>query len=434
LRERRTRGNISALTLAGILALAAGPANAAGTTPSGDTASDQEQHQDDPTGAAEDGSGGMQGGVMGDQAAMAERHQAMQDRVEELEQRIEGLEAAPPPEAPLTAAQSVFHLSGYAFVGLANTTAELGDFPGASFNPILHYTYSDRVMFEGELEFEVEENGETNVVLEYSTIDLLLGENMILVAGKFLSPIGNFRQNLHPAWINRLASAPVGFGHDGAAPLADVGLQLRGGWTSGSHRFNYATFITNGPELVAEGGEIHAIETEGFGRDADGTKLIGGRLGYLPFPELEIAVSAATGNVTVTIDDDLDISGDPNRNYEVLGFDFGWRPVKGLDVRGEYISQDVAGAATSVAPDGGKWAAWYLQGAYRFNGTPWESVLRLGDLNSPHSDDIQQQVAVGVNYYFGPGTQLKFSYEFNDGEPGEATNDDRWLVQLAYGF
>ena len=145
-------------------------------------------------------------------------------------------------------------------------------------------------------------------------------------------------------------------------------------------------------------------------------------------------MSVATGDVTVTIDDDLDISGDPNRGYDVFGVDFGWRPGKGIDIRGEYITQEVADASTSVAPEGGEWTAWYLQGAYRFEASPWEAVIRYGDLDSPHADDVQQQITMGVNYYFGPALQLKFSYDFNDGEPGEATNDDRWMIQLAYGF
>ena len=273
MRDGITRGGTSALALAGILALATGVASA-----------EEAAASSDATSFTESESRSMQGGMMmGNREEMAQRHAEMQRRVEALEGRIEELEAAPP-EAPLTDAESAFHLAGYAFVGLMQSDADLGTFSSAQFNPILHYQFSDLVLFEGELEIRNMADGETEVTLEYSTIDLMLGEHVILVAGKFLSPLGNFRQNLHPAWINKLPSAPVGFGHDGAAPLADIGVQLRGGWTSGSHRFNYATFITNGPELEADGGEIHAIETEGFARDADGAKTIGGRFGYLPVP------------------------------------------------------------------------------------------------------------------------------------------------------
>jgi len=29
---------------------------------------------------------------------------------------------------------------------------------------------------------------------------------------------------------------------------------------------------------------------------------------------------------------------------------------------------------------------------------------------------------------------LKFGYESNTGEPGEVTDADRWLIQIAYGY
>ena len=140
------------------------------------------------------------------------------------------------------------------------------------------------MLLESELEVNVGEDGETEIGLEYLTLDLFLNDYMAVIAGKFLSPIGQFRQNIHPSWINKLPSAPPGFGHDGAAPISDVGIQLRGGLPSlGSVKTNYAVYIANGPELDAmtEGGdvELEGIMAEGFTRDADGGKVVGGRFG-----------------------------------------------------------------------------------------------------------------------------------------------------------
>jgi hypothetical protein len=42
-------------------------------------------------------------------------------------------------------------------------------------------------------------------------------------AGKFLSPLGYFRRNLHPAWINKLPSRPPGFSNGQAASVAEIG-------------------------------------------------------------------------------------------------------------------------------------------------------------------------------------------------------------------
>ena len=142
---------------------------------------------------------------------------------------------------------SVTHLAGYAsadYISPENGNAAFA----ANFNPMFHYQYNDKILWEAELEIEVEENGDTEIGLEYSSIDLFLNDNLILVAGKFLSPLGNFRQNMHPSWINKLPSAPPGFGHDGAAPIAEVGVQLRGGATVGQlGKVTYAGYVGNAP-------------------------------------------------------------------------------------------------------------------------------------------------------------------------------------------
>lgn len=141
-------------------------------------------------------------------------------------------------------------------------------------------------------------DGATEVGLEYATVGWLFSDYATLVAGRFLSPLGNFRQNLHPAWINRrMASEPAGFGHDGAAPSGELGVQLRGGWSSTPvGRLNYPLFIGNGPELEAGEDGLMAVMTEGVARDLDGGKVVGARLGWLPVTTIEAGISWADGS------------------------------------------------------------------------------------------------------------------------------------------
>ena len=328
---------------------------------------------------------------------------------------------------------AVTHLAGYAsadFISPENGEAAFV----ANFNPMFHFQYNDKILWEAELEIEVEENGDTSIGLEYSTIDWFLNDSMILIAGKFLSPLGNFRQNMHPSWINKLPSAPPGFGHDGAAPLAEVGLQLRGARNFGNQgKFTYAGYVGNGPKLEGEDGEIHAIEAEGFAGNPDDEFVYGGRVSFLPIPRLEIGVSGAFGDVAVVENDGLDISGDPTRDYTVFGYDASYQ-IGNFDLRGEFISQEVDEQAASIAPEGGKWETWYVQGSYKFADAKWEGVLRYTDFKSPHADDSQEQFAAGLNYLITPSAMLKFAYESNDGLAGEVTDDDRVLVQIAYGY
>lgn len=326
-------------------------------------------------------------------------------------------------------ANSVAHLAGYGAVGYTDAENGDGTFNPVTFNPIFHYQYKDLFLLEAELEIAVDDTGATETVLEYGAIDWFVNDYAVLQAGKFLSPIGQFRQNLHPAWINKFASAPPGFGHDGAAPLSDVGVQVRGGLPVGdSMRINYAAYASNGPKVTLDGSEIHAVDSEGSTGNEDGELVFGGRVGFLPMPALEIGVSAARGDVGPEGEQAL------LRDYKVYGADFSWRPGTAWDVRGEYVKTEVGSNAASAAPDGAEWKTWYLQGAYRILPTKWEAVLRYGDFNSPHADDDQEQWGVGVNYWFAPNAVAKLGYEFNSGLTDAATDDNRLLLQLAYGF
>ena len=363
-----------------------------------------------------------------DEAKDAESLGGLRKDVEANKVAIQATQSA----TTFTDATSVTHLSGYASADYVSVENGPSAFV-ANFNPMFHFLYENKILWEAELEVVVEENGETEIGLEYTTVDWFLNDNLTLIAGKFLSPIGNFRQNLHPSWINKLPSAPPGFGHDGAAPISEVGVQLRGVAPMGDSRLNYAFFLGNGPKIEGEDGEIHAIEAEGFGSDPDDEKVFGGRVAFLPIPSLELAVSGATGDAAVVEDDGIDVEGDPKRGYQVLGFDASYQ-WNNLDLRGEYVKQEVDPNPLSIAPEGGVWETWYAQAAYKFADGKWEGVARYTDFQSPHADDTQEQLALGINYLITPSAFLKFGYESNKGEPGEITDADRWILQIAYGY
>lgn len=331
---------------------------------------------------------------------------------------------------------STLHVAGYADIGYADAQNSTGSFNQARFNPIFHFLYKDLLLLEAEAETGISSTGSTEFNLEYATMDLFLTDNITVFGGKFLSPMGYFRQNLHPSWINKFPSAPIGFGHDGAAPEAGVGAGVRGGFGVGARsQLNYALYIGNGPELASDGSELDGVKSGGFTRDADGKKVIGGRLGIVPIPHLEFGVSAGGGKTSVTKDEGSGtaIVGDAARDYTVLGADFAYQR-KQLDLRGEYIQQKVGDASASVAPRGGTWKTWYVQAAYRLLPTKWEGVLRYGDFDSPHDVQDQQQWGVGMNYLFGPNLIAKIGYEFNQGQSGTVADDNRLLLQLSYGF
>lgn len=372
------------------------------------------------------------------------KNSASKEEVHQVAAEVQEMTAAVSVADEWRQSDTTVHMSGYADVGYADTKSDGDNFNVGSFSPIFHFQYRDLVLLEAELEYEIEDDGETETNLEYLTIDWFLNDYMTLLGGKFLSPIGQFRQNLHPSWINKLPSAPPGFGHDGAAPLSELGVQLRGGFPLAGLRTNYAIYISNGPELnaIEEDGEVEleGVEAEGFGSDNDDEKTWGGRFAIFPLTGLELALSAAMGKATVTslVDHDADTSeslvGEQARDYDVIGADFSWN-YHLFNLRGEFIQTEIGAANTgTTASEAATWETWYAQAAYRLGLTKWELVARYADFDSPHNSEDQQQWAFGINYLFASNVVGKIGYELNDGSEDSDADDDRVLLQFSYGF
>ena len=384
----------------------------------------------------------------------------LQAQIDDLKNQVTALSSEVQQAAEWKNPNTLMHMAGFADVKFVKPKNGDGSFNVGSFSPIFHYQYRDLVMLESEIEFGVAANGETTIEMGYMTIDWFVSDYVAVIAGKFLSPIGQFRQNIHPSWINKMVSAPPGFGHDGAAPISDMGIQLRGGFPIAGIRTNYSVYVSNGPELKSEieadGTEfetgLDGITADGFGADRDGKKTYGGRYAILPVPSLEIGLSYATGKATVTeienSEDGLrpagDIEGQPLRDYDVVGADFVWFSGN-MSIRGEYVKSEIGADPTVYVPGNEPvgatasgsaiWEATYVQAAYRLPNTKWEGVLRYGDFDSPHNSKDQKQATVGINYLVTNNFIAKVTYEFNDGKvAGSAADNDRLLTQLAYGF
>jgi len=358
------------------------------------------------------------------QAATKEEVKQVQNQVKQVKSESEHSE--------MLSRNSLVHLGGYGAVGYSNRTNDTRGFSMVNFNPIFHYQYKDLVFLESELETSVEQDGSTDVALEYGNINLLLGDHLTLFGGKFLTPIGFFFQNLHPAWINKFPSRPPGWGDAGsAAPESDVGLGIRGGFRWGDQRLTYALYGGNGPrlELNDTGDEIEQIEAEGSTSNPSKRPTIAGRIGYRPIPQLDIGVSAGWGKVAISE------SGmtEPRRSYSVYDADIEFKH-RGLDLLAEYVQQHVGDQDQSVAPTGGTWKAWYAQASYRIPGTKFEPVLRYGDHKSPHQDQRLKQWGLGLDYWFSASAVAKVGYEINSGEAGTTNDENRLLLQLGYGF
>ena len=347
--------------------------------------------------------------------------EALWQTIESLQQQINAAQEWKDPN-------SLIHMAGYADVNYVNSDEEDGAFKAGTFAPIFHYQYRDLVMLEAEIAFETMDDGSTEANMEYFTTDFFLNDNAILVMGKFLSPLGQFRQNFHPSWINKLPSAPVGFGHDQAAPNADVGVQLRGGFDMGAAKANYAVYAGNGVAAEVNGteGEIEMVESPGLNAGGKRGKNVGGRFGmYYPSQKLEVGVSFASGKISEMEADGETLVFDNKRDWGFVGADVTWHS-GGLDIRAEYVKQSIGELATSAAPEKTDISGAYVQAAYRFPSTKWEvaarsSEYKLGDISMKRS-------SMGINYIFTSNVVAKLAFENNN------YMSNRTLMQLGYGF
>jgi len=359
---------------------------------------------------------------------------------------------------------NAWHMAGYADVGIEFSDGENSDtFTSGKFNPAFHFLYKDLVLFESEFQVTTMDGGETDLELEYSQLDFLLHDNAVLVAGKFLSPVGQFQERLHPSWINRLTNAPVGFGHGGIQPLSDVGLMLRGGIPVGDRLFTYSVAVGNGPRLGHDG-----VELEGFGRDDNSNKAISGRAAFFPIDNLEIGGSFLFAKVTAegeeepeddhdddevlasVVADSGDLQDLPLRDYDLWGFDAAFTQGN-WDVRAEYLKADLKGLGDPDDDHGDvieplSWEAWYAQIAYRMSGISdssffqkLEPVVRYGRFTVEGDHDLEDELNekrfnIGLNYWVSPSVVVKSAIEFRNYMASEREDDTRLQLQLSYGF
>lgn len=366
--------------------------------------------------------------------------------------------------------KSKFMMRGYYHTGFENVT--VGDDSDSKFNtgniaPILMYKQSDKLFFESEFEGEFED-GEFHWTIEYADVSYVLNDYMTVRAGKFILPFGTFMEKLHPAWINRLATRPLGFGHDGIAPLSDVGVELRGAFHTGPIKLNYQAYVVNGPRLKTGADEPDEAGMLMFGQGAFGDnnndKAFGGRLGISPFTNssLELGFSGLTSKVG----DKEGLYEDVRANLYALDLNY----VKNLnfiksvvDIKGQYNYSQVDDANYAVPDDtlglyydfNNVSTAYYAQISIRPSMSDnnfirkLELVGRYSVMETPEGslwESNPTQTAVGINYWLDWRTVLKFGYQTTDGgggghsdEPGgaeelETPTTDMFYIHLAIGF
>jgi hypothetical protein len=360
----------------------------------------------------------------------------------------EGKQVAP--EIPMVQPEGLlgttkFLLAGWAEGMFEARNGEVSTF-SASFNPIFLWQMTPKLLFDSRLEIEPSGGG-TNVNLVNAQISYLLNDYMVLGVGEFFSPSNVFVERFEPQWINKLPDRPLAIYH-GILPNISVGAQARGGFPIGSTRVDYAFYVSNGPVLnTSDAGSAGTLDFNSY-TDNNDNKAVGGRVGFLPIPGVEVGYGFETSkpgfqgttfsrlqalvqsvDLEVTRDSDL-LKGRIN-----LFGQYAWSHV-------DHAVYDPDGSlgfgplAFTSKQDGG-----YAELAYRptkFDNDfvrNFEMIFRWDHLSRDPSglgDPAETRWTLGLNYWLSPSTVLKAAYEWD--QPAGEPNRNALLIQTAMGF
>jgi hypothetical protein len=292
--------------------------------------------------------------------------------------------------------------------------------------------------------------------LGYANASFVLNKYMTIRAGQFLLPFGTFTEKMHPAWINRLNNAPLGFGHDGISPSSDVGLEVRGAFYTGPIKLNYQVYLINGPQLKDGSDEPEEAGGLKFGYMSDNNKnkAIGGRLGIMPFSNssMEIGFSGMTGKVGTEGSRYQDVTA------TLYAIDFSF--VKGLnfmksvmDIKGQFNGTNVSDAPYLNLDTGSDYefknnsSGYYVQLSIRPSLLEnkvlrnFEIVGRYSVLATPEGalwETNPNQWTFGLNYWVDWRSVIKVGYQTTDGlgdhDSGTTISENLLYVRWAMGF
>ena len=320
----------------------------------------------------------------------------------------------------------------------------------AQISPLVLWRPADRILVEAAADIGISTdpggNSSTSFDLTIANASYLVNDYVAVGAGLFIVPFGPYHNHFDPPWIKEFPDDPLPFGDHPIAPNHEVGAFVKGAvpvTVAGSDvKFTYDLYVTNGPQLITtDPGAAGSLNFDDF-TDLNNNKAVGGRIGFLPLPEMELGYSIQGS--------DPSPAGFQRTHALLQAVDFNWRPdvdaLQGwIDLRGEYVWSNVSRAtfdpthALGFGPadfanhrDGG-----YVQLGYRPAYIPNEFLRKLEfavrydflntPLNSPGGTH-EHRFTFGVDYWITPQAALEAAYELD--RRSEGGHQNALLVQF----
>src|SRR5437762_7819011 len=360
---------------------------------------------------------------------------------EELRQEVETLKAQVKETFPGT---TKFLLGGY---GTAGFTARSGEDPffDAAFNAIFLFKMTDRLLFEGELELEFE-NEETTINLEVAQAAYLLNDYMTIGVGRFLNPMDFFVERQHMNWVNKLPDKPLAV-YDGLLPESELGAQSRGVIPMGPTKLEYVGFVANAPGLMTAPDDLSSLGMLDFDPTANpgGHIAVGGHVGFIPIPQLEVGYGIQRSRVgprdhaveNILQSADFNYVRDSTLLKGLINFraQWVWSHV------GHFVYDPNGRQGFGPFEFNNNGNGGYAQLSYRpthidnniiKNFEPVVRYDRFNQLHTPIGFD-EERWSFGLDYWLMPSTVIKAAYEIDE-KNGSGRDQDAFMLQVAIGF
>ncbi|PYJ29628.1 MAG: hypothetical protein DMF24_02915 [Verrucomicrobia bacterium] len=338
-----------------------------------------------------------------------------------------------------------FLLAGWAEAMYEQRNGSASTF-SASLNPIFLWELTPKILFDGRLEIEPSGSG-TNVNLVNAQISYLFNDYIAFGVGEFFSPSNVFVERFEPQWINKLPDRPIGV-YQGVLPNISVGAQVRGGFPIGPTRVDYAFYVSNGPTLSTFNARTAGELDFSSYTDNNDDKAIGGRVGFLPIPGVEVGYGFETSRpgfqgtafadlraLVQSVDLEVTRNSDLLKGRVNLFAQYAWSRV-------DHAVYDPDGSLgfgplpLTAKRDGG-----YAAIAYRPTQLDidllrnFEMVFRWDHLSAEPSglgDPSETRWTIGLDYWLSPSTVIKAAYEWD--KPNGERNRNALFFQTAMGF